>query len=71
MTENYSVVLTQYGFDWGPMTVTRCLEYRGYVTLQVKSIAGPSVDVYISPKGRSLRVFGRGGELFLPKYPLT
>lgn len=44
-----------YGFEWGPMTVTRIchIEGRGYV-LEVKT-DHRSVQIYVSEKGRVLK----------------
>jgi hypothetical protein len=53
---------TQYGFGWGPMYVTRIAEYRGYVVLDITTITGKDITIYVSPKGHSIRVFGDGGE---------
>jgi hypothetical protein len=56
------LILTQHGFEWGPMNVTRVSEFRGYVSIDITTSTGKSVTVYVSPQGRSLRVFGDGGE---------
>lgn len=51
-----------YGFAWGPMGVTRVAEYKGTVVVDITTDTGKSISVYVSPKGRSIRVFGDGSE---------
>ena len=51
-----------YGFAWGPMEVVRATEHKGYVALVIKTEAGKRITVYVSPTGRSIRVFGKDGE---------
>jgi hypothetical protein len=51
-----------YGFAWGPMEVRRVAEVSGSVALDITTDTGKRVTVYVSPTGRSLRVFGDGGE---------
>lgn len=51
-----------YGFAWGPLEVVRAAEHRGYCALDVKTDAGKRITVYVSPTGRSIRVFGDGAE---------
>ena len=58
-----SVELTQYGFTWGGAVVTRLAEFDGTVVIGVSTEAGESVAVYVSPAGRSVRVFQDGKEL--------
>ena len=58
----HSCLLTNYGFQWGPMEVARCIEHRGMVVITVKTSAGKQIDIAVSPKGQSIRVFGDGGE---------
>ncbi len=57
---------TDYGFAWGPATVERVatIERAGkvYRVLQISS-GGHLLNIYISPQGRSLRVFKDGREL--------
>jgi hypothetical protein len=50
------------GFAWGPMSVTRVMSVNGYVALDIDTDTGNRVTVYVSPTGRSVRVFGAGGE---------
>jgi len=51
------------GFDWGPMAVTRLarLEGRGYV-LGIR-VGERRLQVYVSEKGHSVRVFDGDTEL--------
>lgn len=51
-----------YGFAWGPMSVTRVAEIRGTVVVDITTDTGKSISVYVSPTGRSVRVFGNGAE---------
>ncbi|VAZ77508.1 hypothetical protein LAUMK4_05870 [Mycobacterium persicum] len=60
---SYPVKPGPYGFIWGPMNVTRVAEHRGYVALDITTATGKSITVYVSPTGRSLRVFADGGEM--------
>ncbi len=55
--------LTEYGFKWGPMEVTRMAEISGSLNLSVKTVAGLRIQIFVSPKGHSLRVFREGKEL--------
>lgn len=50
--------LTDYGFTFGAAEVERSASFDdGSVAITVKTEAGRSVRVYVSPKGRSVRVF--------------
>lgn len=51
-----------YGFAWGPLEVVRATEHKGTCVLDVKTEAGKRITVYVSPTGRSIRVFGDGRE---------
>ena len=52
---------TDYGFRWNGAEVTRILERDdGGVVIRVGS-GSRCVDVYVSPTGRSVRAFSRGG----------
>lgn len=58
----------RYGFRWGPLIVQRTASlHRGkqgeWRVLTLKTDAGRTLDVYVSPTGRSVRVFDRGEEL--------
>lgn len=57
---------TEYGFIWGPATVERVASFTHsngkYRVLQVKTPT-KTLDIYVSPQGRSVRVFSDGVEL--------
>lgn len=56
----YEVVETRYGFNWGPVIVERSIsDPLGGVLLTIKTIAGRSVDIRVSPKGHILQVSGQ------------
>lgn len=61
--------LTQYGFTWGPMEVTRITSFsrgknRGTSRiLELNTDAGRKLQIYVSPTGRSVRVWRDGEEL--------
>lgn len=46
-----------YGFAWGPVEVERTASIDGQACLTIRTDAGKSISVYVSPTGRSLRVF--------------
>lgn len=50
-----------WGFVWGPMRVTRVMEIRGAVVVEIRG-AKTRVEVYVSAQGRSVRVFIDGKE---------
>lgn len=52
--------LTEFGFTFGAMEVTRLADINGTTRVRIKTTAGRHIDVYVSPTGRSLRVFGAG-----------
>jgi hypothetical protein len=56
----------RYGFRWGPMVVKRMATLPRRTgedhVLRVATDAGKHIDVYVSPTGRSLRVFSDGKE---------
>lgn len=51
----------QYGFRWGPVVVQRTASYdRGSGECRILRVipdVGPPIELYISPTGRSVRVF--------------
>lgn len=56
-------MITQYGFDWGPVTVERIahIEGRGYsVQVRVRGQHETAVEIWVSEKGRSVSVYPRG-----------
>lgn len=65
---------TQYGFKWGPVAVERLAEFpRSGGQCKVMGlyrVKGPTradmeqvLEIYVSPTGRSVRVFRNGKEL--------
>ena len=56
---------TQYGFDWGPATVIRCMSdaAKGWVYLSIESPkVSQQVSVYVTKTGKT-RVYKNGVEL--------
>lgn len=57
----------RYGFRWGPIVVARWASFdrgNGHTrVLGITSDRGPKVHVYVSPTGRSVRVYRDGKEL--------
>ena len=53
--------MTDYGFKWGPLEVMRLFEHRGRRVLRV-STDHHKVEIYVSPGGRSVRVYIDGRE---------
>lgn len=72
MTEDESAArdsgrVTRYGFTWGPLEVRRLATFKGNRVLGVY-IEGddsqhPRLEIYVSPTGRSVRVWRDGKEL--------
>ena len=54
--------LTNYGFTWGPATIQRMSEIDGATCTQIRTDAH-KLNVYVSPKGRSIRAWLDGQEL--------
>lgn len=60
---------TRFGFKWGQIEVARLASFvrregKGATRiLRVKTEAGKEIEIYVSPTGRSLRVFRDGKEL--------
>ena len=58
---------TPYGFEWGPMQVTRTMSFRGSHVVTIaptgKPESGQALDIYVSATGRSIRVFRGNKEL--------
>lgn len=54
---------TDYGFEWGGATVTRMADFDGTVVIEVAGNDNNKVAVYVSPTGRSVRVFKGGKEM--------
>lgn len=47
---------TQYGFEWGQVTVERCMEQYGTKVILIKTEAH-TLEVAVSPKGQSIRAW--------------
>lgn len=58
--------MTDYGFTWGPIEIERTAEILRdgglYRVLTVKTDS-KEITIYVSPAGRSVRVFQNGKEL--------
>lgn len=56
----------RYGFRWGPLVVTRWATFPGKNgeshVLAVETDAGKRINIYVSPTGRSVRVFSGNKE---------
>lgn len=57
MSERIDNHSTEYGFKFGAATVERMFSHRGRVCVAVTTDTGQRVEIYVSPTGRSLRVF--------------
>lgn len=57
--------LTRYGFEYGPMKVTRIGQIKGNVEVSLKA-GKTELFVSASPAGQSVRVFDRGGVEWKP-----
>ncbi len=59
--------LTSYGFTWGPMEVRRLATFKGNRVLGIyiedDGSQHPRLEIYVSPTGRSVRVWRDGKEL--------
>ena len=59
-----SDVIDHYGFTWGHARVTRiAILPTGHRCLEVSSEDGDAITVYVSPRGKKIRVFRGGDEL--------
>ena len=56
------ITLTDCGFMWGPTTVTRRMQFDETTCTEFRTDAH-TLNVYVSPKGRSIRVWLDGQEL--------
>lgn len=61
--KNVRSELTDYGFQFGAALVERCAEIRGTTITRITPDTGERLDIYVSPTGRSVRVFRGGKEL--------
>lgn len=55
--------MSEYGFTWDQVTVERMAEYGDHKCLRIKTEANSSIDIHVSPMGKSIRVFKNGKEL--------
>jgi hypothetical protein len=53
--------VTDYGFQWGPLEVTRDASTPTHVMLRVATIAGREIEIVVSEQGRSMTVFAQQG----------
>lgn len=60
--------VTQYGFTWGPMEVTRNCEYRGLRSLSV-STGTHTLQIGVSEKGHNIRAWLDHKELVVKPEP--
>jgi len=60
--------ITEYGFRWGPMEVERLSEIRGRGYMLGIKAQGARLEIYVSPTGRSVRVYRGGEELGVAKH---
>jgi hypothetical protein len=54
--------LTEFGFEWGPLKVTRISVLGRGILVELKTPV-EELQVYVTATGR-MRVFGRGGQWF-------
>ena len=54
---------TSYGFDWGPVSVTRVAHFEPRKGRECYVLDVNDVHIYVSKTGRSVRVFRDGKEL--------
>lgn len=47
---------TKYGFQWGPATIERTAEVPEGIVMSLKTDAGKYLQIYVSAKGRSVRI---------------
>ena len=55
--------LTEYGFTWGPIEVTRLASVPKWGVCLAVETEKHKLNIYVSPKGRSVRVYLDGREL--------
>lgn len=73
---NPDMALTDFGFRWGPMEVTRAASWPQHAKTKISRalrIHTPKqfVDIVVSPSGNSVRVFRNGVELVEPTQGTT
>lgn len=47
---------TKYGFQWGPATIERMAEIPQGIVMSLKTDAGKYLQIYVSAKGKSVRI---------------
>lgn len=52
-----------FGFDWGPVTVTRIAHFAPRKGRECYVLEVNNLNIYVSKTGRSVRVFRDGKEL--------
>ena len=58
--------LTEYGFNWGAMEVTRYFSHRGMAVLRIGSTGSKRyMEIYISPAGRNITAYPDGNSCWL------
>lgn len=57
MTDD-SGAITEFGFRWGPITVQRTATLPDGTRVLTIRTAFTETDLYVSPKGRTIRAFG-------------
>ncbi|MGW3992178.1 hypothetical protein ACWEF6_01695 [Amycolatopsis sp. NPDC004772] len=55
--------LTDYGFQYGAGLWERLADFRGTTVVRLTPDHGSNLEIYVSPTGRSVRVFREGREL--------
>ena len=56
-------LITRYGFEWGPMTVTRMIELEGRGRVVGIDTANRRLQIHVSEKGQRIRVWLDGEQL--------
>lgn len=47
---------TKYGFKWGPATIERMAEIPQGIVMSLKTDYGKYLQIYVSAKGKSVRI---------------
>lgn len=53
---NFPGHMTPYGFKWGPATIERMAEIPQGIVMSLKTDYGKYVQIYVSAKGKSVRI---------------
>jgi hypothetical protein len=59
---NFPGHMTPYGFKWGPATVERMAELPNGLVIMLKTDAGRDFQIYVSAKGKSVRIHEKSVE---------